>query len=265
MKPAKFNLTGYKNDTLPVSITIKDTAGDPFPMEFLGDLSVRIFRQGREAQPMYEPSLTVVANHIVFEVTPLQTGILAAQGAFWELRSEYQDRVVTLISGAVPIVAAHDKKGTSAIIVTAIIDTGLTEISLVVDATAALAMNALQQTQALAAAFVIPGNTVIVDHQYEGSIIAGQVGNIDQALLFARAFLQDHPGRPIRLLSMCDGDGLPIRVPDGEDYYALADEGILFDSPFDTWKIFLATGRSFDSDQLLYPLDFDRIPTQLIL
>ncbi len=98
----------------------------------------------------------------------------------------------------------------------------------------------------------LPSNTVVVDAEFEGSAVPKMYGTVEEALAFIRT--QTGTWRIVA------GN---IQVIEGEDYYSLLEEGIIFDSGFEPWQKFIKYGADIDESKMLFTVDESKIPTKL--
>jgi hypothetical protein len=111
MLPGSVNFTVYRQDTFAFAFIFKDTQGDPFDMENLGDVTMRVFVPNREGDPLFSPTLSENGNVITGLFSPEQTILLTARQYYFEMRSTFQGREVTLINGAIEAKDATDGIG----------------------------------------------------------------------------------------------------------------------------------------------------------
>jgi len=80
-------------------------------MENLGDVTMRVFVPNREGDPLFSPTLSELNSTISGVFSPEQTILLTARQYYFEMRSTFQGREVTLINGAIEAKDATDGIG----------------------------------------------------------------------------------------------------------------------------------------------------------
>ncbi len=142
MLPGSVNFTVYRQDTFAFAFIFKDTQGDPFDMENLGDVTMRVFVPNREGDPLFSPTLSENGNVITGLFSPEQTILLTARQYYFEMRSTFQGREVTLINGAIEAKDATDGIGVTDAVSDVTIDLASQTIEVTLGDSATIALQA---------------------------------------------------------------------------------------------------------------------------
>jgi hypothetical protein len=142
MLPGSVNFTVYRQDTFAFAFIFKDTQGDPFDMDNLGDVTMRVFVPNREGDPLFSPTLSENGNVITGLFSPEQTILLTARQYYFEMRSTYLGREVTLINGAIEAKDARDGIGVTDAVSDVTIDLASQTIEVTLGDSATIALQA---------------------------------------------------------------------------------------------------------------------------
>lgn len=122
MRPATIPLEMYREATGSFAFILNDTAGQPFDMNLLGEISMRVFTAEGEPTPIFVPPLSVSDNVISGELTDIQTVQTRGSTYWYEIRTTYLGKSVFLFNGPVTTLDATSGKGTTDDIVEAVVD-----------------------------------------------------------------------------------------------------------------------------------------------
>lgn len=150
MNPASYNFHTYRENTFAFAFILQDGEGDPLDMSLLTDLSMRVFLNGRESRPVIEPDLSITGNHVTGVLSSDDTERLAAMSTYYELNAMMGERFVTLVNGRIIPSRASTGGTQKGADLNVAVNIETLEVSLSVADSAALAMKALAEIEAMA-------------------------------------------------------------------------------------------------------------------
>lgn len=150
MTPASLNFIAYRQNDYSFSFILKDTAGDPFDMSLISDITMRVFRSGREPTPIFDISIDITASTLSGRITAAQTESIRALIPYYEINAMMGADRVTLFNGSITTNDASTGDGATQVAVDAEIDLGALEVTVTIPPQAAVAIAAATRAETAA-------------------------------------------------------------------------------------------------------------------